>query len=112
MPRSTHEWSEIRVVGEIWQPGFQCAQRYTIERHQLNNILQSAEKTHIASLRREDLEAWVREHTGDFSWVQDWSASFSMDGADKEIPWRLDGSAANYYDAMYGDELRYQEPAR
>lgn len=104
MPRHTNEWSEIKVIGAIWQPGFDhCAQKYTIPRHELNNMLQAAEKTHIGSLRREDLEPWVGSHTGDFSIIQDWSASLSMDGSDKEIPWEKPESAEHYFLAMYGD---------
>lgn len=103
MPRSTREWSEVRVLGYIWQPGVsQCAQHYIIERHQIANILQRALKSSIAGLTREDLDAWVRKEAHDFESIEDFSALLSMDGTDYTIPWQKAESEDAYMDATFG----------
>jgi len=84
--------SKVRVIGQIWQPGFTCAQTYTLSANDEHNI---GEPT------RENVEDWLSTHAGDFSHIQDFEADI---GDAVLIPWADPDSECVYNDCMCPNE--------
>ena len=73
--RYTIRESLLSVIGKIWMPyGAVCAQEYTLDDYDLAN----ATDDETGTITRDSLEQWIMLHTGDFSGVDDWSASLEI----------------------------------
>ncbi len=103
--RYTRVVSQIQVVGHIWQPGLGlCAMNYTISISDLRNMLERAEKFSIVDLTREDVEAWLALHSGDFHEILDFRADLSYGDEDKVIEWVSEDNECIYNDCMFPSE--------
>jgi hypothetical protein len=81
----------VEVVGEIWMPCTTAAYRYELSVYDLENI---------GDFTRENVDAWLGTHAGDFQSVADFHAVCG----DAEIPWESEESELAYGDCMYPAE--------
>jgi hypothetical protein len=88
--------SEVRLIGQIWQPGVgTCAYSYPLRPYDIENM-----RGEDGKIARCDIEDWLNKNAGDFSSVDD----FAADIGTAAYGWRSEESEMTYFDCMYGDE--------
>jgi hypothetical protein len=83
----TIERNWIDVVGKIWMPAVTCSQRIDLRAYDLENI---GEPT------RENVDAWLATHTGDFQSITDFHAIIG----EVEIPWATEEGELAWFDCQ------------
>jgi len=77
----------VRVVGTIWMPPITAAYEYPLTNYDIENI---------GEFTRDNVERWMRSHTGDFQFITDFYATVG----DAEIPWATEEGELTYSDCM------------
>jgi len=85
------ERNYVQVIGTIWMPSILAATEYPLSRYDVENI---GERT------RENVEAWLDTHSGDFASIED----FYVTIAEWESEWSDPESELVYNDCVYGSE--------
>ena len=81
--------NRIDVIGYIWMPGnVPCAQSRDLTSHDIENI---------GELTRDNIQAWIDSHFGDFSNIID----FRADIGDFLSEWSEEESEYTFSDCMY-----------
>lgn len=88
--RFTVERNWIDVVGVIWLPPITCAMRYDLNNYDMDNI---GEPT------RENVDAWLSTHSGDFQSITDFHAVVG----ETEIDWADAENECVFNDCMCED---------
>jgi len=78
----------VEVVGKIWMPMTTAAYKYDLSDYDLENI---------GEFTRENIDAWLGTHAGDFSSIADFHAVCG----DTEIPWANEENEMTFVDCMY-----------
>jgi hypothetical protein len=83
------ERNYVAVTGGIRMPyGAKCAMDYTLSEYDVENI---------GDFTRENVEAWLLTHSGDFSSIDGWYATIG----DKELVWTSEEAEMQYSDCMW-----------
>ncbi len=85
--------SIIDVVGKIWMPSVTCGQRMTLSAHDVENC-----RNDTGKITRESVQDWLHSHAGDFSSIEDFSASIEDGVVTVEIPWATEEGELTYLD--------------
>ena len=95
--RYTVTKSEVYILGNLWMGGLGAITK-TLDAHDLENA-----KNDNGIIDRESLENWLCLHCGDFSGIEDFSASVEPDYQKDtlEIPWGSEDNEIIFYDCMY-----------
>ena len=94
--RYTVRKSLVYVVGKIWMPmGPLFAQTFTVR---ADDLLDDDGK-----ITRESVEQWLCCHAGDFSSIEDFSASIEHGEETIDIPWASEEGELAYCDATCGE---------
>ena len=83
--------AHVQVIGKIWMPAVPCAMDYPLSDYDLENI---------GEFTRENVEAWLCTHSGDFQSVEDFCAVCG----DTVLDWKSEESGYTYSDCMYPSE--------
>lgn len=84
--------SSIQVIGKIWMPAV-TAYEYPLSSYDLENI---------GELTRENCEAWLATHSGDFQSIEDFRVDISTrNGVDFVSEWANEESEFIFSDCMY-----------
>lgn len=94
--------SLIWVIGYIWMPSnVLCSYTYTLTDHDIENC-----KDDDGEVTRESVEQWLMTHSGDFSSIEDWSASLEVGNQTIAFDWADEGSEYKYADTLGEGEQR------
>jgi hypothetical protein len=85
----------VDVIGRLWMPATVAASRIALSSYDLGNMLEDEDDP-----TRDEIEAWLATHSGDFSEILDFAASIGT----KEIPWADEESELTWADCMYPSE--------
>ena len=91
--RQVITYNFIDVVGTIWLPPVTASYRYTLSLYDLENI---------GEFTRENVEAWLATHAGDFQSVQDFYAT----AGDVQIPWATEEGEIAYLERYVSQKQR------
>lgn len=95
--RYTVRKSVVQLIGTIWMPSTTCGQEKTLSDYDVNNIRDRIEP----GITRANVEDWLTCNSGDFSSVEDFSASIEDGDNTIDIPWNSEESECPYNDCMY-----------
>ena len=86
--RYTIKRNFVQVLGTIWMPTVTCAMEYPLTAYDVANI---------GEFTRENVEAWLDTHSGDFQSIKDFAATVG----DEWINWADEENEFTYQDCMY-----------
>lgn len=98
--RYTVRESYVQVVGSIWMPKVTCGQEKILSQYDIDNIRDRVEP----GITRANVEDWLTCNSGDFSSVDDFSASIEDGGNTINIPWASEEGEFAYVDCVYTDD--------
>ena len=102
--RYTVTKQRIKVLGRIWWPyGAVAAIQRELSTYDLENLT-SGQRGQLATgdpRDRDDVEAWVHTHCGDFSQVIDFRADFHLGDEQVVHDWSREESECEFTDCMY-----------
>ena len=100
MARYTVRKSYVDVVGKIWMPQHvTVAMRYPVSGYDMENM-----RDDDGQITRDSVEQWLMCHSGDFSSVEDFSASLEVGDDTIEFPWTHEESECTYADSMFPND--------
>ena len=98
MARYTVRKSYIDVVGKIWMPHTTASMRYPVSSYDLENM-----RDDDGQITRDSVEHWLMLNSGDFSSVEDFSASLEVGDDTIDFPWVHEESELAYVDYLFPD---------
>lgn len=99
--RYTVRKSVVWIVGKIWIPMVTCSQTIELRAYDIENIRAHDDDGNIT---RDAVEQWLYTHAGDFSSIQDFSASIEDGDTTIDIPWATEDGEIAYDDTLAGME--------
>ena len=99
--------SYVIILGKIWMPMAPASLRKELSSYDVDNI--RGYSRHLSGdpngpITREGLEHWLMLNSGDFSSVDDFTASIEDGDQTRDFPWANDDSEIAYLDTLPEEE--------